>query len=311
MSAAPKSIKLSDYRPPDFVVDRIELTFNLEEEVTCVRSRLSLRAAEMKGGRIPPLILNGEDLDLKSVSIDGHALTDDAYDVTATTLTIKEPPRGEFSLEIEVGIRPQENTKLEGLYKSSGNYCTQCEAEGFRRITYNFDRPDVMSVYTVRISADKSCYPVLLSNGNLVERGETPDGRHWVEWHDPHPKPAYLFALVAGDLAVAEDRFTTMSGRDVALQIFVEHGKESRCGHAMESLKKAMRWDEERFGLEYDLDIYMIVAVSDFNMGAMENKGLNVFNDKYVLADPDTATDSDYSFIEAIVAHEYFPQLDR
>lgn len=306
MSAAPKSIKLSDYRPPDFVVDRIELTFHLEEEVTYVRSRLSLRAAEMKDGRIPPLILDGEDLDLKSVSIDGHALTDDAYDVTATTLTIKEPPRAEFSLEIEVGIRPQENTKLEGLYKSSGNYCTQCEAEGFRRITYNFDRPDVMSVYTVRISADKSCYPVLLSNGNLVERGETPDGRHWVEWHDPHPKPAYLFALVAGDLAVAEDRFTTMSGRDVALQIFVEHGKESRCGHAMESLKKAMRWDEERFGLEYDLDIYMIVAVSDFNMGAMENKGLNVFNDKYVLADPDTATDSDYSFIEAIVAHEYF-----
>ena len=306
MSAAPKSIKLSDYRPPDFLVDRIELTFNLEEEVTHVRSRLSLCAAEMKDGRIPPLILDGEDLDLKLVSIDGHALTDDAYDVTATNLTIKEPPRGEFSLEIEVGIRPQENTKLEGLYKSSGNYCTQCEAEGFRRITYNFDRPDVMSVYTVRISADKSCYPVLLSNGNLVERGETPDGRHWVEWHDPYPKPAYLFALVAGDLAVAEDRFTTMSGRDVALQIFVEHGKESRCGHAMESLKKAMRWDEERFGLEYDLDIYMIVAVSDFNMGAMENKGLNVFNDKYVLADPDTATDSDYSFIEAIVAHEYF-----
>ena len=306
MSAAPKSIALSDYRPPDFMVEQIELTFDLDEEATCVRSRLSIRAVELKDGGIPPLILDGEDLDLKSVSIDGDTLTADAYERTATALTIKEPPRGEFSLEIEVGIRPQENTKLEGLYKSSGNYCTQCEAEGFRRITYHLDRPDVMSVYTVKISADKSRYPVLLSNGNPVDRGETPDGRHWVKWHDPHPKPAYLFALVAGDLAVVEDQFRTMSGRDVALQIFVEHGKESRCGHAMNSLKKAMRWDEERFGLEYDLDIYMIVAVSDFNMGAMENKGLSVFNDKYVLADADTATDSDYGFIEAIVAHEYF-----
>jgi aminopeptidase N len=306
VSAAPKSIELSDYRLPDFVVERIELTFDLGEEVTRVRSRLSLRAAERKDGGIPPLILDGEDLDLKLVSIDGHALTEGTYEATATSLTIKAPPRREFSLEIETEIRPQENTKLEGLYKSSGNYCTQCEAEGFRRITYHIDRPDVMSVYTVKISADKSHYPVLLSNGNLVDWGETLDGRHWVEWHDPHPKPAYLFALVAGDLAVVEDSFTTMSGRDVALQIFVEHGKESRCSHAMESLKKAMRWDEERFGLEYDLDIYMIVAVSDFNMGAMENKGLNVFNDKYVLADPDTATDADYSFIEAIVAHEYF-----
>jgi aminopeptidase N len=288
------------------MVERIELTFNLNEEVTRVLSRLSVRATDRGDDRTSPLILDGEDLDLKSILIDGHALMEDAYEATATSLTIKEPPRRNFSLQIEVEIRPQDNTKLEGLYKSGGNYCTQCEAEGFRRITYHLDRPDVMSVYTVTIIADKSHYPVLLSNGNLVDRGETPDGRHWVEWHDPHPKPAYLFALVAGDLAIVEDSFITMSGRNVALQIFVEHGKESRCGHAMESLKKAMRWDEERFGLEYDLDIYMIVAVSDFNMGAMENKGLNVFNDKYVLADPDTATDADYSFIEAIVAHEYF-----
>ena len=306
MSAAPNPIELSDYRPPDFMVERIELTFNLNEEVTRVLSRLSVRATERGDDRTSPLILDGEDFDLKSILIDGHALMEDAYEATATSLTIKEPPRRNFSLQIEVEIRPQDNTKLEGLYKSGGNYCTQCEAEGFRRITYHLDRPDVMSVYTVTIIADKSHYPVLLSNGNLVDRGETPDGRHWVEWHDPHPKPAYLFALVAGDLAIVEDSFITMSGRNVALQIFVEHGKESRCGHAMESLKKAMRWDEERFGLEYDLDIYMIVAVSDFNMGAMENKGLNVFNDKYVLADPDTATDADYSFIEAIVAHEYF-----
>ena len=305
MSAAPEAVRLADYRAPDYSAERIDLTFDLGEETTRVGARISFRAAASdKAGR-RPLVLDGEDLELNAISIDGVALAEDAYRIDATTLTIHAPPAA-FVLETEVTIRPQENTKLEGLYKSSGNFCTQCEAEGFRRITYHLDRPDVTSVYSVRIEADRKRYPVLLSNGNPVAQGTAADGRHWVEWQDPHPKPSYLFALVAGDLALVEDHYTTKSGRDVALRIYVEHGKESRCGHAMASLKKSMQWDEERFGLEYDLDIYMIVAVSDFNMGAMENKGLNVFNDKYVLADPETATDSDYAFIEAIVAHEYF-----
>jgi len=300
VSDAPQAINLADYQAPHYSVDRVELAFDLGEESTTVRSELAVRR-QAPG----PLVLDGEDLELLAVSIDGEALPPSAYDVSPTSLTILEPP-AEFTLRIDVRIQPQNNTKLEGLYKSSGNFCTQCEAEGFRRITYFLDRPDVTSVYTVRIEADRAAYPVLLSNGNLVDQGTGDGERHWVEWHDPYPKPSYLFALVAGDLAVAEDTFTTASGRAVALKIYVEHGKEDRCGHAMDSLKKAMRWDEERFGLEYDLDIYMIVAVSDFNMGAMENKGLNVFNDKYVLADPETATDSDYGFIEVIVAHEYF-----
>ncbi|MBG03039.1 MAG: aminopeptidase N [Rhodospirillaceae bacterium] len=300
MNDAPQAIYLADYEAPNFSVECVELAFDLHEEDTIVRAALSLRR-QASG----PLILDGEDLALESISIDGNALPPDAYTVSPSSLTIPNVP-DEFTLRTDVRIQPQNNTKLEGLYKSSGNFCTQCEAEGFRRITYFLDRPDVTSVYSVRIEADRAKYPVLLSNGNLVDQGTADQGRHWVEWHDPYPKPSYLFALVAGDLAVAEDRFTTASGRDVDLRIYVEHGKEDRCGHAMDSLKKAMRWDEERFGLEYDLDIYMIVAVSDFNMGAMENKGLNVFNDKYVLADPETATDSDYGFIEAIVAHEYF-----
>ena len=300
MNDAPQAIYLADYEAPNFSVECVELAFDLHEEDTIVRAALSLRR-QASG----PLILDGEDLALESISIDGNALPPDAYTVSPSSLTIPNVP-DEFTLRTDVRIQPQNNTKLEGLYKSSGNFCTQCEAEGFRRITYFLDRPDVTSVYSVRIEADRAKYLVLLSNGNLVDQGTADQGRHWVEWHDPYPKPSYLFALVAGDLAVAEDRFTTASGRDVDLRIYVEHGKEDRCGHAMDSLKKAMRWDEERFGLEYDLDIYMIVAVSDFNMGAMENKGLNVFNDKYVLADPETATDSDYGFIEAIVAHEYF-----
>ena len=300
MNDAPQATHLADYEAPNFSVERVELAFNLHEEDTIVRAALSLRR-QASG----PLVLDGEDLALESILIDDNALPSDAYTVSPSSLTIPDVP-DEFTLRTDVRIQPQNNTKLEGLYKSSGNFCTQCEAEGFRRITYFLDRPDVTSVYSVRIEADRAKYPVLLSNGNLVDQGTADQGRHWVEWQDPYPKPSYLFALVAGDLAVAEDRFTTASGRDVDLRIYVEHGKEDRCGHAMGSLKKAMRWDEERFGLEYDLDIYMIVAVSDFNMGAMENKGLNVFNDKYVLADPETATDSDYGFIEAIVAHEYF-----
>lgn len=306
MNAAPTPIELSEYREPDYLIEKVDLVFELGEDVTRVQAILSIEAAAHAGEARAPLVLDGEDLDLKSISINGKELSEDAYQVSDTSLTVPAPPGGKFSLESEVEIRPQNNTKLEGLYKSSGNYCTQCEAEGFRRITYHLDRPDVTSVYSVKVIGEKARYPVLLSNGNPVARGDAANGFHWVQWEDPFPKPSYLFALVAGDLAMVEDRFVTMSGREIALQIFVEHGKESRCDHAMESLKKAMRWDEERFGLEYDLDIYMIVAVSDFNMGAMENKGLNVFNDKYVLADPETATDTDYSFIEAIVAHEYF-----
>ena len=300
MSDALQAVNLSDYQVPDFLVDRVELAFDLREENTIVRSELAMRR-----NNPGPLVLNGEDLTLLSVSVDGKELASETYEVSSNTLTIWETP-SRFVLRMEVCIQPQNNTKLEGLYKSSGNFCTQCEAEGFRRVTYYLDRPDVMAVFMVRIEADKDKYPVLLSNGNLVDQGKGDENRHWVKWHDPYPKPSYLFALVAGDLAVAEDRYKTSSGRDVALRIYVEHGKENSCAHAMTSLKKAMRWDEERFGLEYDLDVYMIVAVSDFNMGAMENKGLNVFNDKYVLADPETATDNDYGFIEAIVAHEYF-----
>jgi aminopeptidase N len=228
------------------------------------------------------------------------------YVATPDSLTIPQVPNAPFTLEIETLVDPTANTQLSGLYRSSGTYCTQCEAEGFRRITYFPDRPDVMAVYTTRIEADKAQAPVLLSNGNLVESGDLAGGRHFAVWHDPHPKPSYLFALVGGNLSAVEDHFVTLSGRNVTLRIYVEPGKEDRCGYAMDSLKRSMRWDEEKFGREYDLDIFMIVAVSDFNMGAMENKGLNVFNDKYVLASGATATDADFAQIEAVIAHEYF-----
>jgi aminopeptidase N len=252
------------------------------------------------------LLLDGDGLRLVSLKLDGDALPVSSYVATPDALTIPQPPNKPFVLEIETAVDPSANTQLSGLYRSSGTYCTQCEAEGFRRITYFPDRPDVMAVYTTRIEADKTEAPVLLANGNLIESGNGPGGRHFAVWQDPYPKPSYLFALVGGDLAVVEDRFVTMSGRNVALRIYVEHGKQHRCGYAMDSLKRAMRWDEEVFGREYDLDIFMIVAVSDFNMGAMENKGLNVFNDKYVLASAETATDADYAHIEAVIAHEYF-----
>ncbi len=297
-----KTIYRKDYAPPAYRIETVELDVTLGEETTRVKSRLTVHANGEKPG---PLVLDGEGIKLVSIHLDGKALPESAYALTEQSLAIHTPPRA-FTLETEAELRPQDNTALEGLYKSSGNFCTQCEAEGFRHITWYLDRPDVMAVFTTRISGDKARYPVLLSNGNLIESGDLADGRHFAVWHDPFPKPCYLFALVAGNLACAEDRFTTRSGRDVTLRIFVEPGKEDRCGHALESLKKAMRWDEETFGLEYDLDIFMIVAVSDFNMGAMENKGLNVFNDKYILANPETATDSDYGFIEAIIAHEYF-----
>lgn len=306
-AAAPQAIHLEDYSAPDYRIARVALAFDLEPEATRVKSRLEVEYSGADGGQggYPPLRLDGDDLKLLSICLDGAALAPERYSLDDAALSVEVTSRT-FTLEIETEINPKANTRLEGLYISSGTFCTQCEAEGFRRITFFPDRPDVMSVYEVTLTADKALYPVLLSNGNLMERGETPDGRHWTRWEDPFPKPSYLFAVVAGDLAAVEDSFTTASGREVALRIFVEHGNESRCGYGMDSLKRAMRWDEERFGLEYDLDVFNIVAVSDFNMGAMENKSLNVFNSKCVLADPDTATDADYASIEGIVAHEYF-----
>jgi len=299
-----RPVRLADYRPPDWRVEAVELDIALNPKATRVRATLMLRP---NGGPPAPLVLDGDALELRSIVLDGHALSPDQYAAAPQQLTIAQPPPRPFRLEIETLVNPSANTQLMGLYRSGSIYCTQCEAEGFRRITYFMDRPDVMAVYTTRIEADKDEAPVLLSNGNLVEHGEIAGtGRHYAIWRDPFPKPSYLFAMVGGKLACVEDRFRTMSGREVTLRIYVEPGNESRCGHAMESLKRAMRWDETSFGREYDLDTFMIVAVSDFNMGAMENKGLNIFNDKYVLASPETATDGDFDRIEAIVAHEYF-----
>ncbi|EIJ41750.1 aminopeptidase N [Beggiatoa alba B18LD] len=299
-----QAIYRKDYQQPDFFIDSVDLHFSLDEDVTLVHSRMTIRPRTENQKK--PLILNGELLVLKSLKFNGHVLNATQYHVDKTHLTLPNVPAEAFELESIVEIKPQENTALTGLYQSSGNYCTQCEAEGFRRITYFLDRPDVMARYTTTIVADKSRYPVLLSNGNRVEYGELNDGRHWVKWADPFPKPSYLFALVAGNLYCHGGKFTTRSGREVRLEIWVEPQNHDQCEHALQSLQKAMRWDEERFGLEYDLDIYMIVAVGDFNMGAMENKGLNVFNAKFVLCRPDTATDDDYEGIEAVIAHEYF-----
>ena len=257
------------------------------------------------GGK-QPLVLNAKKLELVRVVLDGTELTPAQYRFADGLLEIPQVPDAPFSVEIETRINPAGNTALEGLYLSSGNYCTQCEAEGFRTITYFPDRPDVMSVFTTTVIGDKTACPVLLSNGNLIDSGDLADGRHYATWHDPFPKPCYLFALVAGNLVRISDTFTTRSGRKIDLHIYVEERNQNKCGHAMRSLQKAMHWDEERFGREYDLDTYMIVAVDDFNMGAMENKGLNVFNSKYVLALPETATDVDYEGIEAVIAHEYF-----
>ncbi len=299
-----KPTRLKDYRPPDWLVDTVSLDVSLHPTASKVRVTLSLRPNPNSAAA--PLVLDGDGLSLVSLKLNGVNLPADSYVATPESLTIPQPPNGTFTLEIETLIDPSANTQLSGLYRSSGTFCTQCEAEGFRRITYFPDRPDVMAVYTTRIEANKTEAPILLSNGNVTESGEIAGERHFAIWHDPHPKPSYLFALVGGDLACVEDRFVTMSGRNVALRIYVEHGKEERCAYAMDSLKRSMRWDEKIFGREYDLDIFMIVAVSDFNMGAMENKGLNVFNDKYVLASADTATDGDYAQIEAVIAHEYF-----
>ena len=298
---------LKDYTPPAFLIDEVALDVSLEPKAARVASKLKMRPNPKAVASGQKLVLDGEALTLESVAVDGKALSPDKYALTKSSLTIPNLPDQPFTLAIVTLCDPEANTELSGLYRSNGTYCTQCEPEGFRRITYSIDRPDALAVYTVRIEADRATTPVLLSNGNPVEQGDIPGtGRHFAIWHDPHPKPSYLFALVGGDLASVHDSFTTASGREVALGIYVEPGKEDRCDWAMESLKRAMRWDEERFGLEYDLDVFNIVAVNDFNMGAMENKGLNIFNDKLVLARPDTASDGDYASIESVIAHEYF-----
>ncbi len=300
---SPRVIYLKDYRPPAFWIDSVDLHFDLRDGATTVSSKIALRRNPEVERQ--PLRLDGVDLTPVSASIDGRALTASEYRIDAEGMTIADPP-DEFVFESVVEIHPENNAALEGLYQSGGNYCTQCEAHGFRKITWFLDRPDVMTVFTTTIEADKARFPVLLSNGNLVDHGDAADGRHWVKWSDPFRKPSYLFALVAGDLALTEGRFTTRSGREVALRIYTEHHNAHRTGHALRSLEKAMRWDEQTYGLEYDLDLYMIVAVDDFNMGAMENKGLNIFNSKFVLALPETATDTDFVNIEAVIAHEYF-----
>ncbi|WP_026186148.1 aminopeptidase N [Thioalkalivibrio thiocyanodenitrificans] len=298
----PRMVFLKDYVPPAWRVSRVELDFQLDPARTRVRSRMSLART---GAGDQPLMLHGQDLTLVALSVDGRPLPAGAWRQEGEQLWVQDlPDRCELTVETE--IHPDRNTALEGLYVSGGNFCTQCEAEGFRRITWFPDRPDVMAEYRVRMEADKATCPVLLSNGNLVDSGDLPEGRHYAVWHDPFPKPSYLFALVAGDLACQEGHFVTCSGREVALRIFVQHHNLDKCDHAMRSLIKAMRWDEDTFGREYDLDTYMIVAVDDFNMGAMENKGLNIFNSKYVLARPDTATDEDFVAIESVIAHEYF-----
>ncbi|SEB92399.1 aminopeptidase N [Nitratireductor aquibiodomus] len=298
--------RLEDYQPSNYLIPEVALDFQLNAEETLVTARLQVERI----ARAPadaPLILDGDGLVLEALAVNGTEAEPADYDASPDRLTISRLPASRrFELTIVTRIAPSKNTTLMGLYVSSGVFCTQCEAEGFRRITYFLDRPDILSVYTVRMEADRKDAPLLLSNGNPVESGDLADGRHFAVWHDPFPKPSYLFALVAGDLGVVKDRFTTASGREVDLGIYVEHGKEKRAAYAMDALKRSMRWDEERFGREYDLDVFNIVAVSDFNMGAMENKGLNVFNDKYVLADEDTATDVDFANIEAIIAHEYF-----
>jgi aminopeptidase N len=299
-------VRLSEYRAPDYFIDHVELDVSLDIHVTRVVSTLSMRPNPAgRGGAA--LALDGDELMFVSARLDGEPIDAANFEAKPSSFRLRRPPRGAFTLTIETRLDPAANTKLMGLYLTGSAYCTQCEAEGFRRIAYFLDRPDVLSTYRVRVEADRAEAPVLLSNGNLETMGEaeTP-GRHFAIWRDPHKKPSYLFALVAGDLGHIADSFVTMSGKTVALAIYVEHGREERAHYAMDALKRSMAWDEQAYGREYDLDIFNIVAVSDFNMGAMENKGLNVFNDKYVLASPETATDDDYANIEGVIAHEYF-----
>jgi aminopeptidase N len=298
----PRAIHLKDYRPPAYKIPEIFLDFVLDPEATRVRAKMNVTrmAADAE-----PLVLNGKRLKLVSLKIDGQALDASAYEMDDASLTIHAPPQN-FTLEIETEIAPANNTALEGLYMASGIFCTQCEPEGFRAITYYLDRPDNLAVFETRIEAPKDRFPTLLANGNLIESGEAANGHHFARWQDPFPKPSYLFALVAGDLGCITDTYTTGSGRKVDLRVYVEHGNEPRAEYAMDSLKRSMAWDEKAYGREYDLDIFMIVAVSAFNFGAMENKGLNIFNDKLLLASPETATDDDYARIECVIGHEYF-----
>ena len=297
---APTVTKLSDYTPPNFKIETVYLDFDLEPKKTVVKSTLKL--VRLAAG---PLILDGDEIALKSIKIDGRSLKRSEYRLTQTQLILSDVPDN-FTLEIENTCNPAANSTLMGLYVSGGRFCTQCEAEGFRRITFYPDRPDVLSVFKVKITGDKTQYPYLLANGNMVESGNLADEKHFAVWEDPFPKPAYLFALVAGQFDILEDSFTTMSGRDVPLTIYVDPGDATRAEYAMDALKRSMKWDEEAFGREYDLDRFMIVAVRDFNFGAMENKGLNIFNSALLLADAESATDFNFQRIESVVAHEYF-----
>ena len=302
----PHVVRLEDYRPSDFLIDRVDLDIRLHPNRTRVTATLAIRP-NPAGQADAPLVLDGDELSLIAAALDGKSLSGQDFASTPQELTLPAPPQRPFTLMLETEIDPVANTKLMGLYRSGGVYCTQCEAEGFRRITYFLDRPDVMSAYTTRIEAERDEAPVLLGNGNPVEFGGVAGTtRHYAVWHDPFPKPAYLFALVGGRLAKVSKTFITMSGRAVEIAVWVEPGKEDRADYALDALERSMKWDERVFGREYDLDVFNVVAVSDFNMGAMENKGLNIFNDKYVLASPETATDMDYANIEAIIAHEYF-----
>lgn len=304
-NATPNTIYLKDYTVSDHLVETVDLHFTLKEDATEVVSKVLYYKNPQSHSQQTSLILNGHDLELISVKLNDILLNQNQYKLTSETLEIPQTPE-KFLLEIKTKIKPQQNTSLEGLYWVNGLYCTQCEAQGFRKITYYLDRPDVMAKFTTTITADKNKYPILLSNGNCIKQGESPNNQHFITWQDPFKKPSYLFALVAGDLVDLTDHYTTMSGREVTLKIFVEKGNLDKCEYAMQAVKRSMQWDEQRFGREYDLDIFMIVAVHDFNMGAMENKGLNIFNAKYILAKPETATDDDYIAIERVIGHEYF-----
>ncbi|MFI4937605.1 MAG: aminopeptidase N [Candidatus Berkiellales bacterium] len=300
-----KTTYLKDYRTPDFLVENCDLHFELGEDKTLVKAALSLCRQMTQGKHQRPLVLKGDGLKLLSLILNDKPLSPQQYQISSTELIIPEVP-DIFTLEIVTEIYPQKNTALSGLYRSGKLFCTQCEAEGFRHITYYLDRPDVMAPFTTTIVADKKLYPVLLSNGNKIDHGEMNNGRHFVKWHDPFKKPSYLFALVAGPLSLVSDTFTTHSGKKVACELYVEPENIDKCDYAMQSLKHAMAWDEKKYGREYDLDVYMIVAVNDFNMGAMENKGLNIFNSKYILASEKTATDQDFQAVESVIGHEYF-----
>lgn len=302
----PKTIYLSDYKPSDFIIDSIDMTVDVFDEFTLVNSTLYIEKREELKGRKLNLELNGEGMELLHLKFNGEVIPSGRFQVSSDKLVILNVEHDKFILEIQNKIDPANNKALEGFYQSGPQLCTQCEPEGFRKITYFIDRPDVMAKFKTRMIANKKKYPFLLSNGNRIGSGDLPQGRHWVEWQDPFRKPSYLFAMVAGEFDVARDTFTTMSGREIALEIYVDKGNLGKTGHAMESLKQSMKWDEETFGLEYDLDIYMIVAVDSFNMGAMENKGLNIFNSTYTLADEKSGTDHDFQNIQGVIGHEYF-----